>query len=134
MVKRTQVLTWVCLGILLLVWGCLGSKLEGPAIRFDTELFIFDEISAGTALPFSFHFTNPGTATLFILDLHTSCPCITVKAYDRITEAGGRGKITGMIHPVNLQGDLNQTITVETHLPEIKPVLTLEGRIYSWKD
>jgi hypothetical protein len=113
--------------LILIIDGCSGGK--GPAIVIDGELYRFGEVIEGKEVVFTFFFTNPGAKNLVIEELYVSCECVVIKEYDRVVPPGKRGKIYGVIKTEGFLGLVSKSIKLKTNIPDIEPVLTMEGTI-----
>lgn len=131
-IKRISIKLFLCIFIVLILPGCTGcrnSKIKGPAIRFEKEIYNFGEVVEGQDALYSFSFSNPGTELVIIADLHLSCWCVVVEECDRIVKPGGQGNISGIIKTEGFLGDIAKTIRVESNIPDIEPILSIEGKI-----
>lgn len=116
--------------IALVTAGCSGNRVEGPAIKFDKQVYNFGEVDEGTQVEHAFSFSNPGSEMLIIKNVHPTCGCTVTGDYDKEIKPGGRGKIPLVLNTRGYQGDVVKTIRVETNTSDPQPMnLTLEGTI-----
>jgi hypothetical protein len=114
----------------ILIFATLAcSDSKGPAIKIDGEKYKFGEVTAGQEVVFTFYYSNPGTRDLVIEDLYVSCFCVTVKQYDKTVKPGSKGKIYGVIKTEGFEGEVSKSIKLKTNIPNVEPVITMEGKI-----
>ena len=65
----------------------------GPKIQFADIVYDFGKVNSGAPVKHTFVFTNIGTATLQILDVHPGCGCTTAGTWDKQVEPGKTGSI-----------------------------------------
>jgi hypothetical protein len=125
--KKINITILAFLLLMLIIKGCSGGK--GPAIFIDGERYKFGKVIEGKEVVYTFFFTNPGTKNLVIEELYVSCDCIVVREYDKIVKPGERGKIYGVIKTEGFMGHVSKSIKIKTNIPNVEPVLTMEGTI-----
>lgn len=115
---------------ILLTPNC-GKKIEGPAIRFDSEVYNFGNIKQGGNIYHTFSYSNPGSDTLVLENIHPSCPsCTRIKEYDKIIAPGGKGKIRVNYEAKGGPRPVDHKIYITTNIPDrARITLTLNGNI-----
>jgi hypothetical protein len=103
----------------------------GARIEFKEKRYQFGKVPAGQEVRHNFEFTNPGTETLEIRSVQTSCGCTTAKDYARSIPPGGHGVIPVVLRTTNFSGPLHKTITVvSTAVNSPLVTLSLEGEAW----
>jgi hypothetical protein len=116
--------------LVLATAGCMGNRVEGPAIKFNKQTYNFGQVDEGEQVKYTYTFSNPGSETLIIENVHPTCGCTVTGEYDKEIKPGGRGKIPVVLNTHGYQGDVVKTIRVETNTLDPQPIqLTLEGNI-----
>ncbi len=113
---------------LILITLTCGEKIEGPAIRFDNEVsdlgdvkavYNFGEIKNGGTVSHSFSYFNPGSDTLVIKNVLSTCPsCTIVEEYDQIIAPGKKGKIRVTYKAKGVTRPVHQKIYITTNIPD----------------
>ncbi len=106
---------------------------EVPAIKFDTPVYNYGRIMAGTPVEFVYYFTNPGNGPLEILKVRPGCSCTLMGNYSKIIQPGETGKIPVKLETSKLSGSkTSKSIAVYTNIPgpdkEVR--LTLVGDVW----
>jgi hypothetical protein len=126
--KRTLV-AFLFLFIVTFMIACTGKNTEKPLIKFDTDSYGFGTVTEGSDVKHTFTFSNPGTKILIIKNFILSCQCVHIEERDRVVKPQGHGKITVLIKTNGLDGDITNTITVKTNIPDYEKVLTISGKV-----
>ena len=77
-------------------------------IEFDSVTFDFGKVDSGTVIKHDFIFTNTGTATLEIKDVHPACGCTLVGTWDKSVESGKTGRIPLQFNSTNYGGEVTK--------------------------
>lgn len=128
----------------LLALTCRKEKIEGPAIRFDNEVtgfgdvkavYNFGEINNGETLSHTFSYFNPGSDTLVLRNVHSTCPsCTIIENYDKIIAPGGKGKIRVTYKAKGASRPVHQKTYITTNIPEGNRIaLMLKGTLIGEK-
>src|SRR5689334_22874776 len=83
----------------------------GPQIQFDNQVYDFGKVTAGDVVKHTFVFTNTGTQTLELSDVHPSCGCTTAGDWTRKVEPGQTGSIPLQVNTANFNGAVTKTVT-----------------------
>jgi thiol-disulfide isomerase/thioredoxin len=80
--------------LILCIQSCENERIEGPAIRFESDTCYFGEIKNGEVIYLTASFFNPGSDTLVLESVRSSCSsCTKIDGYDERVAPGGSGKI-----------------------------------------
>jgi tetratricopeptide (TPR) repeat protein len=102
---------------LLCIQGCKNEKIEGPAIRFESDTFDFGEIKKKEIVSHTFSFFNPGSDTLVIESVHSSCSsCTRIDEYDKKVAPGGSGNIRVSYKAGNFPRYMSNEVYVKTNI------------------
>ena len=82
-------------------------------MRFNSEIQDFGLIQAADSIPFSFDFTYSGNLDIDSVKAAPSVLTILESEYK-----GGKGKITGILHPADFGGKQNSVILIFANIPE----------------
>jgi hypothetical protein len=105
---------------------------SGARIAFATPAFDFGKVSAGEVVKHAFVFTNTGTSTLEITDVHPGCGCTTAGTWDKRVEPGKTGSIPLQFNSANFGGRVAKTASVTSNDPE-HPTVMLQITGTVWK-
>lgn len=123
----------VTLSLLLILFTstCKKTKIEGPAIRFESEVYDFGEVEKGGTISHTFLYYNPGSDSLVLINVYPSCPsCTNIDEYDKIITPGSKGKIQITYRASGTPRFINHKIYVITNIPDKERItLTLNGYI-----
>lgn len=108
-------------------------KGEVPNIEFDTPVFDFGRVMAGTKVSHDFWLTNTGTGPLEILAVRMSCGCTSAGQYDRIIQPGESGHIPVKVATDELSGKLTKTVTIHTNIAPPHAVVSLQVKGEVWE-
>jgi hypothetical protein len=109
--------------------GCVG-QVKGPGIHFGSDKFNFGTVEEGKLVDHTFTFTNNGTETLQVTEVHPTCGCTLSGDFDKEVLPGKSGKIPVTFKSAGFDGSVTKTITVKTNVPDKADVtLTLEGKV-----
>jgi hypothetical protein len=109
--------------------GC--SQIEGPAIKFDKDVFDFGEINQGESVNFTYKFKNPGNELLQITQVRPTCGCTVPGEYTKEVKPGKKGEIDVVFNSRGFQGNIKKVIKVTTNIPDTVPfTLTIIGSVY----
>lgn len=89
-----------------------GAGIAGPKVVFETPVFDFGKAPSGELIKYTFYFTNTGTSTLILSNVHPSCGCTTAGAWTREVPPGQTGSIPIQFSAANLSGPVAKTVTV----------------------
>jgi tetratricopeptide (TPR) repeat protein len=116
---------------LLCIQGCKNKGIEGPAIRFESDTYDFGEVKPGGDISYTFSFFNPGSDTLVLERVRSSCSsCTKIDEYDERVAPERRGKITVTYKATSFPRYANNQVYVETNISNDPNItLTVMGRI-----
>lgn len=101
------------------------TMVEAPIAVVAERDFTFDEVLEGEVVTHAFIIENQGTASLRVLDVHTSCGCTTAQRPDSIAPGtSAQIVVKGDTHGYG-GGIFNKTITVSTN-DAIQPRIRLQ--------
>ncbi len=103
-----------------------------PKIEFDSITYNFGKTNSGALVKHSFVFTNTGTATLDILDVHPGCGCTTAGAWDKHVEPGKTGVIPLQFNSMGFGGSVAKSASITCNDPA-HTNLTLQITGTVWK-
>jgi hypothetical protein len=140
MVKYTINKGMSLLFLTLLTLTCGKEKIEGPAIRFENEVsdfgdvkevYNFGEVKNGGTVSHTFSYYNPGSDTLVLKNVHSTCAsCTIVEEYDKIIVPGGKGKIRVTYKAKGATRPVHQKIYITTNIPDGDRIaLMLKGNL-----
>lgn len=92
----------------------LGQEVQSagvPAILFDTPVKDFGEVIKGQKKPYSFYFTNSGSADL-VIELATACTCTSLDWPRKPIPPGGRGRIDVVFDSSTKEGVVNVDVDI----------------------
>src|SRR5437667_6347613 len=105
---------------------------SGPKIQFAELVYDFGKVNSAVVVKHTFVFTNIGTATLQILDVHPGCGCTTAGTWDKQVEPGKTGSIPLEFNSANYGGTVLKSATVTCNDPaQSNIVLQIKGTV--WK-
>ena len=108
-----------------------AASQGGPKIQFAESGHDFGKIEGGTIGKFDFVFTNPGTATLEVTDVRSSCGCTTTGAWSKKVEPGQRGTIPIEFNSEAFSGPIHKTVTVTSNVPaQALTILDLKATVW----
>ncbi len=115
--------------ILFIVSSCVG-QVKGISIHFPSEKYDWGTVSEGKPVNHTFTFTNNGTETLLISEVHPTCGCTVTGDYDKEVLPGKSGKIPIQFNTNGYDGKVTKTIVVKTNVPDKADItLTIEGTV-----
>jgi hypothetical protein len=117
---------------LVFIQSCKKERIEGPAIRFESDIYNFGEAKLGEVISHTFPFFNPGSDTLVLESVRPSCPsCTNIDEYDEKVVPGGKGKIRITYKVAGIPRYADHKVYVETNIPDTtaKVTLTITGNI-----
>jgi hypothetical protein len=115
--------------IIAIVCGCTG-RAKSPGISFLSERYEFGTVDEGESVNHVFEFTNNGTETLVLVDVHPTCGCTVAGDYDREVKPGMNGKIPIIFKTSGYDGPVAKTIIVKTNVPNHPDImLAIEGTV-----
>ena len=116
---------------LLCVQGCRNGRVKGPAIRFESETWNFGEINRGVIISHTFSFSNPGSDTLVLESVRSSCSsCTIIDKYDKKVAPGESGKISITYKVKGSSQHIINKVFVDTNIPDAhKITLIVTGNI-----
>ena len=117
--------------LMLLTLTCKKTKIEGPAIRFESEVYNFGKIEKGEIVSHTFSYYNPGSDTLVLKKVNPSCPsCTHVEEYDKIIVPRGKGKMRITYKASGIPRFVDHKIYITTNVPNTERIiLMLNGNI-----
>jgi hypothetical protein len=117
--------------VILLTLTCKKTKIEGPAIRFKNEVYNFGEVKQEGTVSHTFSYYNPGSDTLVLENVNTSCPsCTIVEEYDKIIAPGRKGKMRITYKASGIPRFVDHKIYITTNILDgARIILTLNGNI-----
>ncbi len=109
--------------------GCTGQG-KSPGIQFGSTTYNFGLIDEGKSIDHVFEFTNNGTGTLIVKEVHTTCGCTVAGDYDKELQPGQKGKLPVTFKTSGYDGPVAKTIIVKTNVRGNSDVtLNLEGTV-----
>ncbi|MBN2441205.1 MAG: DUF1573 domain-containing protein [Spirochaetales bacterium] len=116
--------------IIAVLCSCMGPA-KSPGIHFESDIYDYGIIEEGKSVHHTFEFTNNGTATLIIKEVHPTCGCTVAGDYDKKVEPGQKGKIPITLNTSGFEGYLAKTVKVKTNIPDKIDyfILTLTGTV-----
>jgi hypothetical protein len=117
---------------LVFIQSCKKERIEGPAIRFESDIYNFGEAKLGEVISHTFPFFNPGSDALVLESVRPSCPsCTNIDEYDEKVIPGGKGKIRITYKVAGIPRYADHKVYVETNIPDttVKVTLTITGNI-----
>ncbi len=116
---------------LLFIQGCKNEeKIEGPSIRFESDTCNIGEVGRGESVSnILFSFFNPGSDTLVLESVRSSCSsCTIIDEYDERVAPGGSGKISATYKAKGGPRHISVQIFVRTNISDDhKIILTVTG-------
>ncbi len=109
-----------------------AKAVGAPKIQFEATTFDFGRVKSGELVKHQFVFTNTGTATLEITDVHPGCGCTTAGAWDKTVEPGKTGTIPLQFNSTGYSSMVSKQTTVTCNDPS-QPTLTLMLTGSIWK-
>ncbi len=106
---------------------------EVPSIKFDTPIYDFGRVRAGTDIKHEFFFSNQGTGPLELLRVKPSCGCTVPGNYDKVIQKGETGKIPVTLSTKNVTGPMSKNITVDTNCAGAEASITLQIKGEVWQ-
>lgn len=80
--------------VVLFIQSCKNERIKGPAILFESDTCYFGEIKNEEVIYLTASFFNPGSDTLVLESVRSSCSsCTKIDEYDARVTPGGSGKI-----------------------------------------
>jgi hypothetical protein len=112
-----------------LLCGCMGQA-KTPGIHFESASYDFGLIDEGKPVNHVFEFTNTGTDTLIIKEVHPTCGCTVAGDYDKEVKPRQTGKLPVTFKTAGNDGPVSKTIIVKTNVrgnPDV--TLALNGTV-----
>jgi len=104
---------------LLCIQSCKNERIKGPAIRFESDTCNFGEIKKGEVISHTVSFFNPGSDTLVLESVRSSCSsCTKINEYDERVAPGESGKITITYKADNFPRHVSNMVYVETNISD----------------
>lgn len=114
------------------VWAtAFGSQAaDGPRISFANPVYDFGTINAGKTFEHRYWFTNTGSKTLEITNVHSTCGCTTLDGWPRKVEPGEAGSIAIKFNSTKIIGIVHKAVVVYS-TDQAQPIteLTVKGRV-----
>lgn len=117
---------------LLCIQSCKNERIEVPAIRFESDTCDFGEIKRGEVIShISFSFFNPGSDTLVLESVRSSCSsCTIIDEYDKRVAPGGSGKMSITYKAGRVLRHVSNKVFVRTNISDDhKVTLIVTGNI-----
>ena len=114
----------------LWIQSCKNERVEGPAIRFESDTCNIGEVERGKSLSgITFSFFNPGSDTLVLESVRSSCSsCTIIDEYDERVAPGESGKISATYKAKGIPIHISVQIYVRTNISDDhRVVLTVTG-------
>lgn len=126
------ILTFFVLGLFTLahVTGFM-QKENPPLIAFDSLVYHFEPVKAGTILSHDFKFTNKGEAALKISNVTAKCNCVKVTWTKEAVPAEGNGKISVTYNTAGKTNGQDETLTVSSNSDGGKIILHIQGDVFA---
>jgi len=115
---------------LLWIQSCKNERIEGPAIRFESDTCNIGEVGRGEIVShILFFFSNPGSDTLVLKSVRSSCSsCTIIDEYDERVAPGGSGKISATYKAKGGPRRIGVKVFVRTNIfDDHKVILTVTG-------
>lgn len=131
MFKRISKKIILILFAILCIQNCSDERIQGPAIRFESDTWNFGEIKKGAIISYTFSFFNPGSDTLVLESVRPSCSsCTIIDAYDKKVTPGESGKIRITYKVKGSTQHVDSKVYVDTNVPDAQTIiLTVTGNI-----
>lgn len=104
-----------------------GAKIQFTELEHD-----FGKVEGGAIVKFDFGFSNTGTATLEVTNVHASCGCTTTGAWTKSVAPGQSGTIPIQFSSGTFSSPIHKTVTVTSNAPgQSQTILNLKATV--WK-
>ncbi len=112
-----------------------GTNGIGPKIQFDSTIYDFGRVLAGTQVKHDYVFTNVGDATLQITGVQPGCGCTTIGEWTHQVEPGKTGVIPIQFNSTMYNGSVTKTPSITCN-DKSQPLVRfhLHGTIYKTLD
>lgn len=105
----------------------IDANIQGPAIRFDEEVFDFGTVKEGDVVEHTFTFTNVGSAPLLIENAMASCGCTVPEWSSEPIPAGQSGTIKVRFNTSNRPNQQLKTVTIRANTDPAETRLRIKG-------
>ena len=131
MFNNMRKVTILFLFTLLFIQSFKNEKIQGPAIRFESDTCNFGEAPRGKILSATFSFFNPGSDTLVLESVRPSCPsCTNIDEYDKRVAPGGRGEVLITYKVDGIPRYIEHKVYITTNIPDAKDItLVISGHL-----
>jgi hypothetical protein len=108
------------------------ANSSGPRIQFATPVYDFGRTPMGEPIRYTYIFTNIGTATLVISNVHPQCGCTAAGEWTKEIEPGQTGSIPIQFNSTGFGGPVAKVITVTCN-DRTQPSIGLQLKGTIWK-
>jgi hypothetical protein len=108
------------------------ANATGPKIQFATNTYNYGRQSSGTAIKYTFIFTNLGDQVLEVPTAQGSCHCTTAGDWSKRVEPGKTGVIPVTFDSTGFSGPMTRTVTVSCN-DKTQPTVVLQLAGTLWK-
>jgi hypothetical protein len=106
------------------------GQAKTPGIQFGSATFNFGIVDEGESVNHTFEFTNTGTGTLIVKEVHPTCGCTVAGDFDKEVKPDRNGKLPVTFKTSGYDGPVAKTFIVKTNVPGNSDlILTLEGTV-----
>ncbi|MCC5928409.1 MAG: DUF1573 domain-containing protein [Cyclobacteriaceae bacterium] len=105
----------------------IDSNIQGPAIRFEQEVFDFGTVKEGDVVEHTFVFTNVGSLPLLIENALASCGCTVPEWSSEPIQPGKSGSIKVRFNTNNRPNQQLKTVTVRANTDPAETRLRIKG-------
>lgn len=101
----------------------LQAQTSGPQMKFEKKMHDFGDITEGATVSYTFTYTNPGTDTLIVSRVISSCGCTVPSNYTKEVPPGGTGTITVEFKSAGKVGIFTKSLTILNNMDTPEPIL-----------
>jgi hypothetical protein len=105
----------------------IASDIQGPAIKFNQEIFDFGTVKEGVVVEHTFAFTNVGSAPLIIENAMASCGCTVPEWSSEPIPPGKSGTIKVRFNTNNRPNQQLKTVTIRANTDPAETRLRIKG-------
>jgi hypothetical protein len=106
--------------------------VAAPKIQFAELQHDFGRVAGGSVVKHEYVFTNTGTATLTVSQVHATCGCTALGTWSREVAPGATGTIPIQFNSGSFMGVVHKTVTVTCNDPA-QPTVHLQLKANIWK-
>lgn len=102
---------------------------KAPVMKFDNEIFEFEDMAVGSTIKHSFKFKNTGKTALLLFDVKASCGCTVLKGWPKEPIAPGESAEIPIEFTPNVTGQNEKSVSIVANTIPSTKKLTIKGMV-----